>query len=104
MNKKIQPTRASRQLNGKCKEISASPGAYVVKDKQPEKLRKRSLTPVCAWCGRVRVANGSWRYVDHSEGKPPARALTHGVCPDCEKKWVKAATPPSVPKIGPDKP
>lgn len=72
-----------------------------MKEKQPERLRKRSLTPVCAWCGKVRTESGSWTDIDPSTPKPPAKALTHGVCPECEEKWTLGTITPNGRKPGP---
>ena len=47
------------------------------------------LLPVCAWCRRVRLADGSWANVEEAAERlalflGPARRLTHGICPTCD--------------------
>jgi hypothetical protein len=50
------------------------------------------LLPVCAWCRRIRDPHDHWQsleiYVrDHSEAE-----VTHGICPDCERRAVGGGT------------
>ena len=47
----------------------------------------RGLIPICAACKKVRDDQGYWTQVevyirDHSEAE-----FSHGMCPDCMKKW-----------------
>lgn len=47
------------------------------------------LLPVCAWCRKVRLADGSWAEVEEAAERlalflGPARRLTHGICPACD--------------------
>ncbi len=46
------------------------------------------LVPICAWCKKIRDDQGFWKEVEvfvqtHSEA-----TFSHGVCPDCRKKWL----------------
>ena len=45
------------------------------------------LLPICAWCKRIRDENGNWEAIesyfsDHSDAD-----FTHGICPDCARKY-----------------
>lgn len=46
----------------------------------------RSILPVCSYCKRIRDHAGRWlpleRYMDREAGV----AVSHGLCPDCEKR------------------
>jgi hypothetical protein len=56
-----------------------------------DEVKKLSgLLPICAWCKRIRDENGNWEPVEtyitvHSEAD-----FTHGICPDCAKKYHSA--------------
>jgi len=59
---------------------------------QPEAARagRRAtggLVPVCGWCGKVRDPAGSWVPGDPGGLEQAAKVLTHGVCPDCARKY-----------------
>jgi hypothetical protein len=48
------------------------------------------LLPICAWCKRIRDDGGNWESVEtyitvHSDAD-----FTHGICPDCAKKYHNA--------------
>ena len=45
------------------------------------------LLPICAGCKKIRDDKGYWNQVEgyiqnHSEAR-----FSHGMCPDCMKKW-----------------
>ncbi len=44
--------------------------------------RIREVLPMCAYCGRVRVADDTWQSVE-SYLRENSDFLTHGVCPEC---------------------
>jgi len=49
--------------------------------------------PICAVCKKIRDENNEWRLVesyirDHSE-----LVFSHGICPECVKKFYKEETP-----------
>jgi CheY-like chemotaxis protein len=51
----------------------------------------RGLLPICSGCKRIRDDHGFWKQLevyirDHSEAD-----FTHGICPDCSKKFLQAA-------------
>lgn len=48
-----------------------------------------TLLPVCAWCRKVRLADGSWAPIEAAAERlalflGPARRLSHGICPACD--------------------
>jgi PAS domain S-box-containing protein len=50
----------------------------------------RGLIPICAWCKKIRNDYGYWEQLElfltnHSEAD-----FTHGMCPDCARKNIKA--------------
>ena len=50
---------------------------------------RAALLPVCAWCRRMRLADGSWAEVEEAAERlalflGPAPRLTHGICPTCD--------------------
>jgi hypothetical protein len=55
----------------------------------PQRERSGHTLPVCGWCRRVRVAEGTWREVEEVVAEQdlfdggPVPPLTHGICPDC---------------------
>jgi|SRR5438477_5543883 len=49
------------------------------------------MLPICASCKKIRDDKGYWMQIesyvrDHSEAE-----FSHGVCPECAKKWLEAA-------------
>lgn len=49
------------------------------------------LLPICAWCKRIRDEEGNWEPMEtyitvHSEAD-----FTHGICPDCARKYHPSA-------------
>ena len=53
-------------------------------------MNARPVAFVCAWCERVRTADGTWREWEEV-GPAPAEA-THGICPRCLAEQTRAAT------------
>ncbi len=50
------------------------------------------LLPVCAWCKRIRDDQGYWSQVDAYLAAHTGIGITHGICPDCAKKFEEART------------
>jgi hypothetical protein len=48
----------------------------------------RDVTDVCAWCLRVRLADGAMLPVGHYLSKNAGLRLNHAICPDCERRVV----------------
>ena len=44
-----------------------------------------SLVPVCAWCGKIRLPDGTWEH--NPIATVPPEIATHGICPTCEREW-----------------
>lgn len=40
------------------------------------------VATVCAWCKRVKDAQGVWQ----EQPMPEEVRITHGICPECDKK------------------
>ena len=49
------------------------------------------LLPVCAWCKKVRNDSGYWEQIDKYISARSGAAVTHGVCPDCRRKFLKGS-------------
>jgi hypothetical protein len=45
------------------------------------------LLPICAWCKRIRDDQGYWSQVECYVQEHSEATFTHGLCPDCIKKW-----------------
>ncbi len=46
------------------------------------------LVPICAWCGRkIEDEAGNWVPVEAYIKSHTGAEFTHGICPDCLKKW-----------------
>jgi hypothetical protein len=51
----------------------------------------RAVTDVCAWCLRVRLADGTMLPVGHFLNKDAGLALNHAICSDCEERVAASA-------------
>ncbi len=47
------------------------------------------LLPICAWCKKLRDDAGYWKSVEEYIGEHTGAELTHGICPDCQKKFFE---------------
>jgi hypothetical protein len=47
----------------------------------------RQMVPICAWCHSVRNDRGFYERVEVYISKLTGADLTHGICPDCMKKY-----------------
>jgi AmiR/NasT family two-component response regulator len=45
------------------------------------------LLPICAGCKKIRDDKGYWSHVESYVQKHSEATFTHGLCPDCIKKW-----------------
>lgn len=57
-----------------------------LKEKQEEVDRLRRLLPICSWCDRIRSEDGTWERMESYLEKERDTRVTHGMCPDCERK------------------
>ena len=44
------------------------------------------LLPVCAWCRKIRNEQDKWQSLDSYLVKRAELDVTHGICPDCQRK------------------
>ncbi len=51
----------------------------------------QGLLPVCAWCKKVRNDRGYWYQIEKYITANSNTKITHGICPDCESKFLKPA-------------
>ena len=51
------------------------------------------LLPICAWCKRIRDDDGNWESVETYISVHSDADFTHGICPDCAKKYHHAPQP-----------
>ena len=49
----------------------------------------QNLLPVCAWCKKVRNDRGYWYQIEKYITANSKTKITHGICPDCETKFLK---------------
>jgi hypothetical protein len=47
----------------------------------------RGLVPICAGCKKIRDDNGFWQQLESFVQKHSEAQFSHGLCPDCIKKW-----------------
>lgn len=45
------------------------------------------LIPICGWCKNVRSDTGYWQSVEQYVRAKTDATFTHGMCPNCVKKW-----------------
>jgi PAS domain S-box-containing protein len=51
----------------------------------------RSLVPVCSWCRKVRTEDGEWQALETYLERAGRSRVTHGMCPECERKMSQGA-------------
>ena len=52
-----------------------------------EALALRGLLPICAGCKSIRDTNGQWHTIERYVEERTAVSFSHGMCPDCMRKW-----------------
>lgn len=57
-----------------------------LKEKVEQVQQLSRLIPICASCKKVRDDSGYWQGVDEFLHKHSPAELTHGICPECERK------------------
>ena len=45
------------------------------------------LLPICAWCKKMRDDKGYWKSVEQYISEHTTAEFTHGMCPECQKKY-----------------
>jgi hypothetical protein len=46
------------------------------------------LLPVCSWCRKVRNDSGYWEQIEKYITSRTSTSFTHGICPECEQKYL----------------
>jgi hypothetical protein len=49
------------------------------------------LLPICTFCKKILNDQGGWEPVEHYIEDHTAAKFSHGMCPECIKKWTAAA-------------
>lgn len=47
----------------------------------------RGIVPICSSCKKIRDDNGTWNSLESYISKTPDAEFTHGLCPECQKKY-----------------
>jgi hypothetical protein len=55
----------------------------------------QGFLPICANCKRIRDDRGYWKHVEEYIEHHTEAVMTHGICPDCEKKLYPEIDPES---------
>ena len=53
--------------------------------REENKKEKKETMLVCAWCKKVKTADGTWKPTEIPDGEIPS----HGICPECVEKIKK---------------
>ena len=56
---------------------------------QKEVRTLSGLLPICAWCKKLRDDEGYWKSVEQYIGERTKAEFTHGICPECNKKFLQ---------------
>jgi CheY-like chemotaxis protein len=70
----------NRELEFKITELSAALGHV-------KKLQ--GLLPICMHCHKIRTDKASWQRIESYLSEHAEVRFSHGICPDCEKKYYK---------------
>lgn len=46
------------------------------------------MLPLCAWCKKVRNDRGYWEQIEKYISTRSGASITHGICPDCQRKFL----------------
>ncbi len=74
----------------------------LIQDLQQALTKVKSLSgllPICAWCKKIRDDQGYWKRVESYVQEHSEATFTHGMCPDCLKKYY-----PELDETGPENP
>ena len=55
--------------------------------------RLRGLLPICMKCKKIRNDKGYWERVEAYVSRRSDAQFSHGICPDCEKKFYSEFLP-----------
>jgi sigma-B regulation protein RsbU (phosphoserine phosphatase) len=56
---------------------------------QTEVKQLQRLLPICSYCKKIRDDRNYWEQVEEYIGQRTGTVFSHGVCPDCYKKFIK---------------
>jgi hypothetical protein len=51
------------------------------------------MLPICASCKKIRDDKGSWNQIEVYVREHSDAEFTHGLCPDCEKRYYDELAP-----------
>jgi CheY-like chemotaxis protein len=63
----------------------------LIKDLQEAMSKIKTLSgliPICAWCKKIRDDQGYWQTVEQYVKEHSQADFTHGMCPECQKKYM----------------
>ena len=61
----------------------------------------QGLLPICAFCHKIRNADGSWERLESYISSRTDAAFTHGYCPECAEKHYGANSLPPISQLSP---
>lgn len=75
---------------GSCIDITEGKEAREALNRAHEaELKKlRDVIPICSYCKKIRDDRGYWNQVELYISEQTNTLLSHGMCPDCEKKAI----------------
>jgi sigma-B regulation protein RsbU (phosphoserine phosphatase) len=50
----------------------------------------QGLIPICSYCRRIRDDRNYWQQLESYLAEHSEATLTHGVCPDCQEKYIES--------------
>lgn len=53
-----------------------------------------SILPICSHCKKIRDEEDQWHQIEHYIAEHSDTAFSHGVCPDCARKYYAEFIPP----------
>ena len=97
-----EKTRMKIEVNGEVRDldffvtaspinIEEQPLILLVLEDITDRLELRSLLPICAGCKKIRDEQTYWEDVEAYIAKHTDLRFTHGLCPDCVRKFFPDA-------------
>jgi len=80
------------------RKLSEAERDQLVRNLQDALARVKALSgllPICAGCKKIRDSEGSWSQVESYVQQHSEATFTHGMCPDCTKKFFPGVSLPS---------
>ncbi len=82
----------SQELRGTVEELRVANAELQSARSEVERL-SHELLPICAFCRKVRDAEGSWHTLEEYVARMSQADFTHGICPDCRVAHYPAICP-----------